>query len=98
MRNRSLGKYLLRVVALGYLAAVLLVPVGAVLWRGVRACGRAGGREGTTTPARPPPPRRPPPLGALRPRRPPPPLAPPAPAPPPSPAPIALFPPPRGPP
>jgi sulfate transport system permease protein len=33
MRNRSLGKYLLRVVALGYLAAVLLVPVGAVVWR-----------------------------------------------------------------
>jgi sulfate transport system permease protein len=33
MRNRPLGKYLLRVVALGYLAAVLLVPVGAVVWR-----------------------------------------------------------------
>jgi sulfate/thiosulfate transport system permease protein len=27
------GRYLLRVVALGYLAAVLLVPVGAVVWR-----------------------------------------------------------------
>jgi sulfate/thiosulfate transport system permease protein len=27
------GRYLLRVVALGYLAAVLLVPVGAVAWR-----------------------------------------------------------------
>jgi sulfate/thiosulfate transport system permease protein len=29
----SAGRYLLRVVALGYLAAVLLVPVGAVVWR-----------------------------------------------------------------
>jgi sulfate transport system permease protein len=29
----SAGRYLLRVVALGYLAAVLLVPVGAVAWR-----------------------------------------------------------------
>jgi sulfate transport system permease protein len=28
-----LGRYLLRVLALGYLAAVLLVPVGAVVWR-----------------------------------------------------------------
>ena len=33
MRTRSWGKYLLRTLALGYLAAVLLVPVGAVVWR-----------------------------------------------------------------
>jgi len=33
MRNRSWGRYLLRTLALGYLAAVLLVPVGAVVWR-----------------------------------------------------------------
>jgi sulfate transport system permease protein len=33
MRNRGSGRYLLRTVALGYLAAVLLVPVGAVVWR-----------------------------------------------------------------
>jgi sulfate/thiosulfate transport system permease protein len=32
MPNRS-GKYLLRVLALGYLAAVLLVPVGGIVWR-----------------------------------------------------------------
>jgi sulfate/thiosulfate transport system permease protein len=32
MPNRT-ARYLLRVVALGYLAAVLLVPVGAVVWR-----------------------------------------------------------------
>jgi len=32
MRNR-LGRYPLRVLALGYLGAVLLVPVGAVIWR-----------------------------------------------------------------
>ena len=31
--RRSAGRYLLRMVALGYLAAVLLVPVGAVVWR-----------------------------------------------------------------
>src|SRR6266508_1770255 len=33
MRNRSWGRYLLRTLALGYLAAVLLVPVGAVVCR-----------------------------------------------------------------
>jgi sulfate/thiosulfate transport system permease protein len=32
-RRSGAGRYLLRVVALGYLAAVLLVPVGAVAWR-----------------------------------------------------------------
>jgi sulfate/thiosulfate transport system permease protein len=32
-RRSGAGRYLLRVVALGYLAAVLLVPVGAVVWR-----------------------------------------------------------------
>jgi sulfate/thiosulfate transport system permease protein len=32
-RRAGAGRYLLRVVALGYLAAVLLVPVGAVAWR-----------------------------------------------------------------
>jgi hypothetical protein len=31
MRNRGSGRYLLRTLALGYLAAVLLVPVGAVV-------------------------------------------------------------------
>jgi sulfate/thiosulfate transport system permease protein len=32
-RRSGAGRYLLRAVALGYLAAVLLVPVGAVVWR-----------------------------------------------------------------
>jgi sulfate transport system permease protein len=32
-RRSGAGRYLLRAVALGYLAAVLLVPVGAVVWQ-----------------------------------------------------------------
>jgi sulfate transport system permease protein len=48
MPNRT-ARYLLRVVALGYLAAVLLVPVGAVVWRAL-GDGLAPVWQAVTTP------------------------------------------------